>query len=113
MGDVAVLKVWNCLHLVHFSTVYNHGQRQLEHPVPQFGVEMFHLYTVFVMAPKTTKSRLDRLLPLSFASLRLSKQPSPGMSFSVRTTDVEFEVAFAILQFCIWALRTFMTVQAD
>ena len=26
---------------------------------------------------------------------------------------VEFEVAFAILQFCIRALRTFMTVQAD
>ena len=33
------------------------------------------------------------------------------MSFSVRTTDIEFEVAFAILQFCIRALRTFMTVQ--
>ena len=35
------------------------------------------------------------------------------MSFSVRTTDVEFDVAFAILQFCIRALRTFMTVQPD
>ena len=35
------------------------------------------------------------------------------MSFSVGTTDVEFEVAFAISQFCIRALRTFMTVQAD
>ena len=33
------------------------------------------------------------------------------MSFSVGATDVEFEVAFAILQFCIRALRTFMTVQ--
>ena len=33
------------------------------------------------------------------------------MPFSVRTTDVEFEVAFAILQFCIMALRTFMTDQ--
>ena len=29
------------------------------------------------------------------------------MSFSVRTTDVEFEVAFAILQFCITALTLF------
>ena len=33
------------------------------------------------------------------------------MSFSVRTTDVEFEVAFAILQLYIRALRPFMTVQ--
>ena len=48
-----------------------------------------------------------------FASLRLSKQLLHGMSFSVRTTDVKFEVAFAILQFCIRALRAFMTVQAD
>ena len=29
------------------------------------------------------------------------------MSFSVRITDVEFEVAFAILQFCITALTLF------
>ena len=35
------------------------------------------------------------------------------MPFSVRTTDVEFEVAFAILQFCIRAFRTFMIVEAD
>ena len=33
------------------------------------------------------------------------------MSLSVRTLDVEFEEAFAILQFCIRDLRTFMTVQ--
>ena len=33
-----------------------------------------HLYTIFIMAPKTIKSRLDRLLLLSFVSLRLSKQ---------------------------------------
>ena len=70
-------------------------------------------YTVFIMTPKTTKSRLDRLLLLSFASLRLSKQLLHGISFSVRTKDVEFEIAFAILQFCIRALRTFMTVQVD
>ena len=36
------------------------------------------------------------------------------MSFSVTTTDVEFEdcIAFAILQFCIRTLRTFMIVLA-
>ena len=36
------------------------------------------------------------------------------MSFSVRTADVEFEdcMAFAILQFCIRTLRTYMIVQA-
>ena len=33
------------------------------------------------------------------------------MLSSVRTTDVEFEVAFAILQFCVRALKTFMIVQ--
>ena len=42
-----------------------------------------------------------------------SFQAAPGMSFSVRTTDVEFEVAFAILQLYLRALRTFMTVLAD
>ena len=31
------------------------------------------------------------------------------MSFSVRTIHVEFEIAFAILQFCIRVLTTFMT----
>ena len=45
---------------------------------------------------QATKLRLDRLL-LSFAGLRLSKA-APGISFSVRTTAVEFEEAFAILQ---------------
>ena len=59
---------------------------------------------------QTTKSRLDRLLLLSFAGLRLSKA-APGVSFSVRTTAVEFEEAFAILQFCIRAIRTPMLVQ--
>ena len=44
---------------------------------------------------QATKLRLDRLL--SFAGLRLSKA-APGISFSVRTTAVEFEEAFAILQ---------------
>ena len=34
-----------------------------------------------------------------------SFKADPGMPFSVRTTDVEFEVAFAILQFCIRALN--------
>ena len=67
-------------------------------------------YTVFIMAPKTTKSRLDRLLLLSFASLRLSKQLL-GCHFQREQQYVEFEVAFAILQFCIKALKTFMTVQ--
>ena len=45
---------------------------------------------------QTTKWRLDRLLLLSFTGLRLSKADS-GMSFSVKTTAAEFEVAFAIL----------------
>ena len=49
---------------------------------------------------QTTKSRLDRLL-LSFAGLRLSTAV-PGMSFSVRTTAVEF----TILHFCIRDIRT-------
>ena len=31
------------------------------------------------------------------------------MSFSVRTTDVEFEVVFAILQFCIRTLTLYYT----
>ena len=47
---------------------------------------------------QTTKSRLRSLL-LSFAGLYLSK--APGILFSVRTTAVEFEVVFAILQFYI------------
>ena len=34
-----------------------------------------------------------------------------GMSLSARTTAVEFEVAFAILQFCIRAIRKVMAVQ--
>ena len=54
---------------------------------------------------QNTSSRLDRLLLLSFAGqLHLSKAAS-GMSFSARTTAVEFEVAFAILQVCIRAKK--------
>ena len=37
---------------------------------------------------RTTKSRLDRLLLLSFAALHLSKAAT-GVSFSVRTTAVD------------------------
>ena len=63
---------------------------------------------------QTTKSRPGRLLLLSFEGWRLSKA-APGMSFSVRTTAVEFglEVAFAILQFCIKAIRTLVVVSLD
>ena len=48
---------------------------------------------------QATKSKLDRLLLLSLAGLRLSKA-APGISFSVTTAAVVFEEAFAILQFC-------------
>ena len=47
---------------------------------------------------QNTRSRLDSLLLLSFAGLRLSKA-ALWMSILGRTTSVEFEVAFAILQF--------------
>ena len=61
---------------------------------------------------QTTKSRLDRLLLLSFAGLHLSKAAT-GVSFSVRTTAVEFKVAFTILQFCIRAIKTLMACSAS
>ena len=59
---------------------------------------------------QTTKSRLDRLLLQRFAGLHLSKS-APGISFSMRKTAVEFEETFAILQFCVRAIRTLMPVQ--
>ena len=60
------------------------------------------IFTVFIMAAdqektgtQTSKSRLDKLLLSRLAGLRLSK-PTPGMSFSMRTTAEEFVAAFAI-----------------
>ena len=67
---------------------------------------LYHIHN----GAQTTKSRLDRLLFPSFAGLQVSKA-TPGMSFSVRTMAVEFEVAFVILQFCIRAIRIIMVVQ--
>ena len=58
---------------------------------------------------QNTRSRLDSLL-LSFAGLRLSKA-ALWMSILGRTTSVEFEVAFAILQFFRRAIGTLMVVQ--
>ena len=59
---------------------------------------------------QNTNLRLDWLLLLSFAGLCLSKA-APGMSFSVRTTAVEFEIAFTILQFRIRVIRMLTAVQ--
>ena len=60
------------------------------------------IFTVSIMAAdqektgtQTSKSRLDKLLLSRLAGLRLSK-PTPGMSFSMRTTAEEFVAAFAI-----------------
>ena len=69
--------------------------KTLSTSAPTHAVISFLIYTVFIMAPKTTKSRLDWLLFLSFASLCLSKQ-------LLGSNDVVFD----ILQFCIRALNT-------
>ena len=63
---------------------------------------------------KTTKLRLGILFLLSFACLHLSKKFLGCHFQSEQQNDVEFEdcIAFAILQFYIRTLRTYMTIQA-